>query len=81
MMTKTERSGNRAVKNFRTRFEAEIAGKALDEAEIPYLIQSQEGWAHGPIGAGATLFVSNQLWEEARRILGISPEAENDTAT
>ena len=57
------------VANFRTKVDAEIAGGLLDNAEIPYVIQSQEGMLRGPMSAGATLLVSKENLERAAAIL------------
>ena len=57
------------VANFRTRVEAEIAGALLDNADIAYVIQSQEGMLHGPMSTGATLLVSKGNLERAAVIL------------
>jgi hypothetical protein len=45
------------IANFRTRVEAELAGRLLDGAAVPYVINSAEGMFVGPIGPGATLLV------------------------
>jgi len=58
-----------AVANYRTRLEAEVAAGFLDNARIPYVIQSAEGMLHGPLGAGATILVNPDHVEEARQIL------------
>ncbi len=57
------------VANFRTKLEAEAAASLLSNEDIPYLIQSQEGMMHGPIGPGATLYVAARDAEQARQIL------------
>jgi hypothetical protein len=58
-----------AVGNFRTKLDAEIAGGLLDNADVPYIIQSQEGMLHGPIMPGATILVSAEDEKQARQIL------------
>lgn len=45
------------IANFRTRLEAELAGRLLEGAAVPYVINSPEGMFVGPIGPGATLLV------------------------
>lgn len=59
-----------AVANFRTQLEAEVAAKALEAADIPYVIQSAEGMAHGPIFPGATIRVRAEDAEAAHEALG-----------
>lgn len=58
-----------SVANFRTKLDAEIAGGLLDNAGVPYIIQSQEGMLHGPIMPGATILVSAEDEDQARQIL------------
>lgn len=55
--------------NFRTKVDAEIAGGLLDNADVPYVIQSQAGMLHGPMSVGATLLVSKEDLERAAAIL------------
>jgi len=61
------------IANFRTRLEAELAARLLDGAAVPYLINSQEGMAHGPLGDGATILVRADDVELAREVLAGSP--------
>jgi len=58
-----------ALANFRTKMDAEIACGLLDNADIPYVIQSQAGMLHGPMSVGATLLVSRENLERAAAIL------------
>lgn len=58
-----------AIANFRTKQLAEIAGGLLTNAELPFVIQSQEGMLHGPINPGATIYVSEERAEEAKALL------------
>ena len=58
------------IANFRTKLEAEAAAGLLAHEGIPYLIQSQEGMAHGPMSPGATLYVARAHEELAREALG-----------
>lgn len=57
------------IANFRTRLEAEMAGQLLDGAAVPYVINSPEGMAHGPLGNGATIMVRAEDVELAREVL------------
>jgi hypothetical protein len=54
---------------FRTRLEAEMAAGLLQEAGIPYVIQSAEGIGVGPLPAGASILVATDRLEEARSVL------------
>lgn len=58
-----------AIANFRTKLEAETAATILANNGIPYLIQSQEGMMHGPMGVGATIFVTEADAKRARLVL------------
>ncbi len=58
-----------AVANFRTQLEAEIAARSLEAADIPFIIQSAEGMAHGPIFPGATILVREEDADAAREAL------------
>jgi hypothetical protein len=71
---------NDAVKlaNFRTKTEAEAAAGLLKNAGIPYLIQSAEGMLHGPLFPGATIYVAPELLDEARDVLGITGEDDEE---
>jgi hypothetical protein len=62
--------------NFRTRLEAEAAAVLLKNAGIPYLLQSAEGMLHGPLLPGATIYVSQELAQEAREVLGLDDVEE-----
>ncbi len=62
------------IANFMTKTEAEAAAGLLKNEGIPYLIQSQEGMLHGPINPGATIYVSPEVAEHARDVLGIPDE-------
>lgn len=67
------------VANFRTKLEAETAAGLLEEARIPYLIQSSEGMLYGPLPPGATLYVAGENADRARAILcdaGVSVDDE-----
>ncbi|UCC83059.1 MAG: hypothetical protein JSW46_19240 [Gemmatimonadota bacterium] len=64
--------------NFRTKTEAEAAAGLLKNAGIPYLIQSAEGMLHGPLFPGATIYVAPELLDEARDVLGITREDEEE---
>ena len=64
------------IANFRTKIEAEMAGTLLDNAGIPYVIQSTEGILHGPINPGATILVSGEAEADARVVLGKPPAAD-----
>lgn len=61
------------IANFRTRLEAELAARALDGAAVPYVINSQEGMLHGPLGDGATILVRSADVELARQVLAGDP--------
>ena len=63
-----------AIANFRTKLEAEMAAGLLDNAGIPYLIQSTEGILHGPLSPGATILVGETVASHARVVLGKPPE-------
>ncbi len=63
-----------AIANFRTKLEAEMAAGLLDNAGIPYLIQSTEGILHGPLSPGATILVGETGASHARVVLGKPPE-------
>ncbi len=67
------------VANFRTKVDAEIAGGLLDNADIPFVLQSQEGMLHGPINPGATLFVSKENLERAAAILTDAGMTDDDS--
>ena len=54
---------------FRTRAEAEMAGGLLEEADIPFVLQSQEGMFLGPLPQGATLLVRPDHLDRAREVL------------
>ncbi|MGD2152017.1 MAG: hypothetical protein PVG79_02040 [Gemmatimonadales bacterium] len=58
--------------NYRTKTEAEAAAVLLKNAGIPYLIQSAEGMLHGPLFPGATIYIAPELLNEARDVLGIT---------
>lgn len=60
------------IANFRTRLEAELAAQLLDGVAVPYVINSPEGMAHGPMGDGATILVRAEDVELAREALGAS---------
>ena len=62
------------IANFMTKTEAEAAAGLLRNAGIPYLIQSQEGMLHGPIGPGASIYVAPEMAEHAREVFGLSDE-------
>jgi hypothetical protein len=57
------------IANFRTRLEAELAARLLEGAAVPYVINSQEGMAHGPLGDGATILVRADDVDVARELL------------
>jgi hypothetical protein len=61
------------IANFRTRLEAELAARLLEGAAVPYVINSQEGMLHGPLGDGATILVRSDDVELAREVLAGSP--------
>lgn len=63
------------IANFRTRLEAEVAARALDGASVPYVINSQEGMLHGPLGDGATILVRAADVELARQVLAGEPSS------
>jgi hypothetical protein len=63
-----------AIANFMTKTEAETAAGLLKNEGIPYLIQSQEGILHGPIGPGATIYVAPEMAAQAHEVLGIPDE-------
>lgn len=67
-----------AIANFKTKAEAETAGVLLKNAGIPYIIQSQEGMLHGPLFPGATIHVNPEMAEEARDVLGIADDEEEE---
>ena len=67
-----------SIANFRTKLDAEIAGGLLDNAGVPYIIQSQEGMLHGPIMPGATILVSAEDEDQARQILSDASMAGQD---
>lgn len=72
---------NIAIGNFRTKLDAEIAGGVLTNEEIPHLIQSAEGMLHGPIPTGATIYVSSDVAERAKKLLleaGLLPTQDAD---
>lgn len=58
---------------FHLRMEAEMAGEILKEAEIPYLIQSEDiglfGPGAGPAPGGARLMVRKADLEDAKVLL------------
>jgi hypothetical protein len=62
------------IANFRTRLEAELAARLLDGVAVPYLINSPEGMAHGPMVDGATILVRAEDVELAREVLS-APDA------
>jgi hypothetical protein len=62
------------IANFMTKTEAEAAAGLLKNEGIPYLIQSQEGMMHGPIGPGASIYVVPEMAEQARDVLGVPDE-------
>ncbi len=67
-----------AIANYRTHLEAEVAAGFLENAAIPYLIQSAEGMLHGPLGTGATILVRAEHAARARGILvGDDGDAES----
>ncbi len=49
-----------AIANFRFRRQAVMAGGLLENAGIPYVIQSAEGSGFGPLPAGATILVKQE---------------------
>lgn len=57
------------VATFRTRLDAEIAAGLLQDAGIPYVIQSAEGIGVGPLPPGTSLLVARERLEEARMVL------------
>lgn len=57
------------IANFRTRLEAEMAAQLLEGAAVPYVINSPEGMAHGPLSGGATIMVRSEDVELAREVL------------
>lgn len=63
------KSNSVAVGNFRTKLDAEVAAGLLEGERIPYRIQSTEGMLHGPIAPGATIYVSSELHDRAKRLL------------
>lgn len=67
-----------SIANFRTKLDAEIAAGLLDNAGVPYIIQSQEGMLHGPIVPGATILVSHEDEDQVRRILSDANMIEHD---
>ena len=64
------------IANFRTKLEAEMAGGLLENAGIPFLIQSTEGMLHGPINPGATLLVGREMVAQAKAVLGKADESD-----
>ncbi len=64
------------VATFRTRLDAEIAAGLLQDAGIPYVIQSAEGIGVGPLPPGASLLVARDRLEEARMVLESMREPE-----
>jgi len=64
--------------NYRTKTEAEAAAVLLKNAGIPYLIQSAEGMLHGPLFPGATIYVAPEILDEARDVLGISGDDDEE---
>jgi hypothetical protein len=64
--------------NFRTKTEAEAAAGLLKNAGIPYLIQSAEGMLYGPLFPGATIYVAPELLDDARDVLGIAEEEDEE---
>lgn len=58
------------IANYRTHLEAEVAAKLLEAAGVPYVINSQEGMLHGPMGDGATILVRAADADLARQALG-----------
>jgi hypothetical protein len=61
------------IANFRTRLEAELAARLLEGAAVPYVINSPEGMAHGPLVDGATILVRAEDVELAREVLQTAP--------
>ena len=61
------------IANFRTRLEAELAARLLEGAAVPYVINSPEGMAHGPLADGATILVRAEDVELAREVLKTAP--------
>jgi hypothetical protein len=57
------------IANYRTRLEAELAGRLLEGAAVPYVINSAEGMFHGPLADGATILVRADDVELARDVL------------
>jgi hypothetical protein len=57
------------VASFRTRLDAELAARALDALHIPYVINSAEGMAHGPMPPGAVILVRGEHAARARKAL------------
>ena len=57
------------IANFRTRLEAELAARSLEGAAVPFVINSQEGMAYGPLGDGATILVRAADADLAREVL------------
>ena len=62
--------------NFRTGLEAEMVAGFLDEAAIPYLIQSAEGAGFLPTPRGATIMVRPRDLERAREAIATGPQDE-----
>ena len=65
---------------FRTRAEAEIAAALLGGENIPHIIQSAEGMAHGPMVDGTRLLVREDHLPEALRVLGYPRLVQDDDA-
>jgi hypothetical protein len=55
-----------AIANFRFRRQAVMAGGLLENAGIPYVIQSAEGSGFGPLPAGATILVKQAGKDDSR---------------
>jgi hypothetical protein len=58
-----------AIANFRFRRQAVMAGGLLENAGIPYVIQSAEGSGFGPLPAGATILVRREDAARGKTIL------------
>ncbi len=74
------------IARFNSRMEAEAVGHALDQYEIPFLIQGSDIGIFGPgmngrSPAGVSLQVSEEVLEEVKELLHcvlVEPESESD---
>ncbi len=69
------------IANFRFRRQAVMAGGVLDNAGIPYVIQSAEGSGFVPLPAGTTILVRPDDADRAKTILedaGLAGEGSDD---